>query len=165
VSGTTPFGHTPLGRQLGDTGYSTLAESILDGSFTHTNPAISAFTSNLLRCQYLPYIPPVKISERIYSNAFGGLREKSSAPPSGLYNAHYMCMVAKLHDRSPNPIRMIHARFMEMLMTHGFASERHQVRFDCPIFKKPGNFKTETLCLVHGVEATENQTLKIDVVW
>jgi hypothetical protein len=50
---------------------------------------------------------------------------------------------------------MIHAQLMEMPMNHGFAPELHQVRFDCPIFKKPGNFKTETLSsLVHGVEAT-----------
>jgi hypothetical protein len=50
-------------------------------------------------------------------------------------------------------------------MTHGLAPERHQVRYDWPIFKKPGNFKTETLRLVHGVEATYNQTLKIGVAW
>jgi hypothetical protein len=50
-------------------------------------------------------------------------------------------------------------------MTHGFTPERHQVRFDCPIFKKPGNFKTETLRLVHGVEATENQIRNIGVAW
>jgi hypothetical protein len=54
---------------------------------------------------------------------------------------------------------------MEMPMTHGFSPQRHQVRFDCPIFKKPGNFKSETLRIVHGVEATENQTLKIRVAW
>jgi hypothetical protein len=76
-----------------------------------------------------------------------------------------MCLVSKLHNGYPNPIRMIHARLVEMPMTHGFAPERHQVRCDCTIFNKPGNFKTETLRLVHGVESTENQTLKIGVAW
>jgi hypothetical protein len=56
---------------------------------------------------------------------------------------------------------MVHSQLMEMPMTHGFTPEPHQVRFDCPIFKKPGNFKTETLRLVHGVELMENQTLNI----
>jgi hypothetical protein len=60
---------------------------------------------------------------------------------------------------------MIYARLMEISMTHAFVPEQHQVRFDCPIFKKPDNSKTETLCLVHGVEATKNQTLKIGVAW
>jgi hypothetical protein len=101
----------------------------------------------------------------LYYHAFDGLHEISPASPSGLYNAHYMCLVSKLHDSSPNPIRMTHAQIMEMPMTHGFAPEQHQVRFDCPIFKEPGNFKTETLRLVHGVEATDNKTLRICVAW
>jgi hypothetical protein len=100
-----------------------LAESNLDASFTHSNPAISAFTSNLRKRLSLPDIPPAKISERIFSHAFGGLREKSSAAPSGLYNAPYMCLISKRHDSSPNPIRMIHAQLMEMPMTHGFSPE------------------------------------------
>jgi hypothetical protein len=63
------------------------------------------------------------------------------------------------------PYRIIDSKLMEMLMTHGFAPQRHQVEFVCPIFEKPGNFKSETLLLVHGVEVTENQTLKIGVAW
>jgi hypothetical protein len=31
--------------------------------------------------------------------------------------------------------------------------------------KKPGNYRSEKLRLVHGVEETENQTLKISVAW
>jgi hypothetical protein len=76
-----------------------------------------------------------------------------------------MCLVPKRNDSSPNPVRMIHAQLMEMPMKHGFAPDQHQVRFDCPIFKKPGSFKTEALRLVNGVEATENETLKIGVAW
>jgi hypothetical protein len=165
ASGSNPFGYTTLGRQLGDTGDSPLSESILNASFTHADPSIRDFTSNLRRSPSLPDIPPAKISERTFSHAFGGLRKKSSAPPSGLYNARYMCLVSKRDDSSPNPIRMIHAQLVEMPMTHGFALGRHQGRFDCPIFKKPGNFKTETIRLLHGVEATENQTIKIGVAW
>jgi hypothetical protein len=163
ASGLTPFGLTTLGRQLGDTGDSPLDGSVLNGFFTRPNPTIRTFTSNLQRSPSLSDIPPAKISERTFSHAFGGLREKSSASPSGLYKAHYMSLVSKRNDCYPNSIRMIHVQLMEMPMTHGFAPERHQVRSDCPIFKKPGNFKTETLHFVHGVEATKNQTLKIGV--
>jgi hypothetical protein len=132
---------------------------------THSNPAIHAFTSNLQRRPSLPDTPPAKISERTFLHAFGGLRERSSDSASGLYNDHYMCLVSKRTGSTPNPIRMIQAQLMEMPMTHGFTPERHQVRFDCPIFNKPGNFKTQTVRLVHGVEETENQTLKIGVAW
>jgi hypothetical protein len=34
-----------------------------------------------------------------------------------------------------------------------------------PFSRKPGNFRSETLRLVQGIEATENQTLKIGVAW
>jgi hypothetical protein len=40
AAGSTPFGHTPVGRSLGPTGDSPLANSILDGTFTHTNLAV-----------------------------------------------------------------------------------------------------------------------------
>jgi hypothetical protein len=39
------------------------------------------------------------------------------------------------------------------------------VRCGCPIFKKPGNFKSESLRVVNGVDATDNHTLKIGVAW
>jgi hypothetical protein len=161
ASGTTPFGHSALGRLSGDTGDSPITESILDGSFSHPNLAVRAFTA---QCHHLlPDIPPVKISKLTYSRAFGGLREKSSPPPSGLYYAHYMCLVSKRVGSSSNPIRVIHSRLVEMPMTHGFAPQCHQVRYDCPIFKKQSNFKLETLQLIHGFKATDNQTLKIYV--
>jgi hypothetical protein len=76
-----------------------------------------------------------------------------------------MCLVSKRADCLPNPIRSIHSKLMEMPMTPGFAPQRNQVRFDCPIFKKRGNFKSEALRLFDGVEATENQTIKTGVAW
>jgi hypothetical protein len=109
-----------------------MSESILDGYFSHPNLAVWTFTAQLQRRPLLPDIPPAKISELTYSRAFGGLREKSSAPPSVLYNAHHMCLASKRADSSPNPICVIHSRLMEMPMTHGFAPQRHQVRYDCP---------------------------------
>jgi hypothetical protein len=154
-----------LGRLLGDTGYSPMAESILNGYFAHHNLMVCAFTAQLQRRPLLPDIPLTKITECIFSRAFGGLREKAAASPYGLYNAHDMCLVSNRTDSSPNPIHMIHSQLMEMKLTHGFTPQRHQVRFDCPIFKKPGNFKSENLRFVHGIEATDNQTIKIGVTW
>jgi hypothetical protein len=54
---------------------------------------------------------------------------------------------------------------MEMPITHGFTPDRHLKRYDVAIYKKPGDYRTEKLCLVHGIEATENQALKISVAW
>jgi hypothetical protein len=49
AAGSTHFGHTSLGRSLGHTGDSPLANSILYGTFTHPNLAVNAFTSQLRR--------------------------------------------------------------------------------------------------------------------
>jgi hypothetical protein len=47
AAGSTHFGHTDLGRTLVPTGPSPLADSILDGSFSHPNHAINDFTYQL----------------------------------------------------------------------------------------------------------------------
>jgi hypothetical protein len=54
---------------------------------------------------------------------------------------------------------------MAMPMMHGFTPERHLTSHECAIHKKPGNHKSETMQIVHLVEATVNQTLKIGVAW
>jgi hypothetical protein len=62
-----------------------------------------------------------------------------------------------------HPARLVLSRMMAMPMIHGFAPERHLTRHERAIHKKPGNHKSETMRIVHLVEATANQTLKIGV--
>jgi hypothetical protein len=154
ASGTTPFGHTALGRSLGPTGDSPLADSILDGSLSHPNHALIGFTQKLCRRSHFQDIPAARITKKPFSRAFGGLREKSASSPSGLYNAHYMCLASKKDDLSSNSIRKVQAYLMELPITHGFVPDQHLVRYACPIYKKPGDFRSEKLRLVHGVDAT-----------
>jgi hypothetical protein len=154
VAGSTPFGHTPLGRSLSLTCDSPLANFILDGTFTNTNLEVKAFTSHLRRRPYCSDIPKADVTENQFSRAFGGLREKSTSYPSGLYNAHYMCLASKMNDDSSNPTRKIQSQLMELPITHVFAPERHITIYDLAIYKKPGGYRSEKLRLVHGVEAT-----------
>jgi hypothetical protein len=165
TSGTTPFGHTALDRSLGPTGDSPLADSILDGSFSHQNRADSAFTQQLRRRSHHSNIPAARITKKQFACAFGVIREKYASSPSGLNNAHYMCLASKKNYSSSNPIRKVQVDLMELPITHGFVPDCHLVRYDCPIYKTPGDFRSEKLRLVHGVEVTENQALKISVAW
>jgi hypothetical protein len=66
--------------------------------------------------------------------------EKSICPPtpSGLYNAHFMCLVSKQMDFTHNRIQMVHAQLLEMPLNRGVAPKQHLVRFDCPVFNKQG---------------------------
>jgi hypothetical protein len=50
-----------------------------------------------------------------------------------------------------------------MPIPRGFAPERNLVRYDFDIYKKPGEYWSEKLRLIHGGETTENQALKISV--
>jgi hypothetical protein len=127
ASGTTPFGHTVLGRSLGPTGDYPLNDSIIESSFSHPNHAVSAFTQQLRRRSHCPDIPAPRITEKQFSRAFGGLREKSASSPSGLYNAHYMCLASKKNGLSSNPISKVQADLMELPIMHGFVPDRHLV--------------------------------------
>jgi hypothetical protein len=165
ASGTTPFGHTVLGRSLGPNSDSPLADSILDGSFLHPNHAVSAFTQQLCHHSHCPDIPTTRITEKQFSRAFGGLREKYVSSPSGLYNAHYMYLASRKSVSYSNPIRKIQAHLLELPIARGFASDCQLVCYDCPIYINPGGVRSEKLRLVHGVESTDNQALKSSVAW
>jgi hypothetical protein len=54
---------------------------------------------------------------------------------------------------------------MEMLIVHGVVPDRHLKRYNVANCKNPGDYRSEKLRLVHGIEATENQALKISVAW
>jgi hypothetical protein len=133
ASGTTPFDHTARGRSLGPTGDSPLTGSILDGSFSHPNQAVNVFTQQPRRRSHCPDIPTARITEKQFPRAFGGLHEKYASSPYGLYNAHHMCLASKKSDSSSNPILKEQPDLMELPITY-------LVRYDCPIYKKPGDF-------------------------
>jgi hypothetical protein len=54
---------------------------------------------------------------------------------------------------------------MAMQMMHGFTPTQYLTRHECAIHKKQGNRKSEKMCIIHIVEATENQSLKISFAW
>jgi hypothetical protein len=76
-----------------------------------------------------------------------------------------MCLASKMNDNKSNPTRKIKSQLMELPITHGFAPERHLTRYDLAIYKKAGDYRSEKLCLVHGVEDRENKTLNSSVAW
>jgi hypothetical protein len=127
--------------------------------------AVKYVTSQIRQRNHCPDIPKATVTEKQFSRAFGGLREKPASSPSGIYNAHYMYLDSKMNDNTSNPTRKIQSQLMELPITHGFAPQRHLTRYDLVINKKSGNYISDKLRLVHGVKATENQTLKISVAW
>jgi hypothetical protein len=165
AAGLSPFGDTKLGRQLGPFGSSPLLTQILEVTFRYEDKAISAIAAQLQRRTDIPPIPPPTVTEQDFSKAFGGLRETSGSSPSGLYNVLYKCLASKKQDDSSHPARRSLSHMMALPMIHGFAPIRHLTHHECAIHKKPGNHKSETLRIIHVVEVTYNQSLKISVAW
>jgi hypothetical protein len=60
--GSTPFGHTPIGKSLGPTGDSPLSKSILDGTFNHPNLSVKATYVDNLTVQTPPRPRQLKIN-------------------------------------------------------------------------------------------------------
>jgi 5'-3' exonuclease len=81
AAGLTPFGDTDLGRRLGPYGFSPLETAILEGSYEHYNFAITEIVKQLKIRYYIPMQPKPIITERDYSNSFGGIREVPASSP------------------------------------------------------------------------------------
>jgi hypothetical protein len=54
---------------------------------------------------------------------------------------------------------------MALPMIHGFTPTHHLTHHKCAIHKTPINLKSDTMRIIHIVEATENKSLKIGVAW
>jgi hypothetical protein len=135
----------------------------MDGSFTHDNIKIKTM-AQMLQCRPdIPQSPPQKTAELDFSAAFGGLRGASSNSPYGLYITHYKCLASKKHDSISHPVGAVYSNMMELPLTHGFCSERHNIKHECSIHKVPGNHSSSKIIIIQVVKATENQTLKIAV--
>jgi hypothetical protein len=126
---------------------------------------MSEIAAQLQRRTDIPPMPPPTVTEQYFSKAFGGIRETSASSPSGLYNALYKRLASKKTDDSSHPERRSLSHMMAMPMTHGFDPTRHLTRHECAIHKKQGNHKSETMRIIHIVEAAKNQSLKISVAW
>jgi hypothetical protein len=121
---------------------------------THPNLTVKALPLNYVDDLIALTSFTSTVTEKQFSRAFGGLCEKSASSPSGLYNAHYICLSSKINDNAYSPNRKIHSQLMELPIKHGFAAERHLTLYDLAIYKKTGDYRSKKLRLVHRVKET-----------
>jgi hypothetical protein len=58
-AGATPLGYTDLGRELGHTGYTPMAEAIIDGSFEHVSLTDKALAAILKQLRKYPNVQEI----------------------------------------------------------------------------------------------------------
>jgi hypothetical protein len=85
-AGATPLGYTYLGRELGHTGDTPMAEAILDGTFTHESLTDEKLADILKQLRKHPdvqeIIQPI-VTEADFQSAFKCVPEKKASSFSG----------------------------------------------------------------------------------
>jgi hypothetical protein len=91
-AGATPLGYTDLGRELGHTGDTPIAEAILDGTFEHeslTDEALAAILQQLRKHPNVQEIIQHIVTEADFKSAFNCVPEKTASSFSGRGVHHY----------------------------------------------------------------------------
>jgi hypothetical protein len=92
-AGSTPFGYTALGKELGHIGDTLMADAIYHGTLEHrslTDHAIRVIVKQLRKHPLLTkMISPVVTTEDFIS-CFSCVAEKTSPPPSGRHVGQYL---------------------------------------------------------------------------
>jgi hypothetical protein len=91
-AGATPLGYTDLGRELGHTGDTPMAEAILDGTFEHdslTEEALAAILKQLRKHPNVQEIIQPIVTEADFKSAFKCVPEKTASSFSGRGVQHY----------------------------------------------------------------------------
>jgi hypothetical protein len=91
-AGATPLGYTELGRELGYTGDTPMAEAILDGTFVHeslTDEALADIVQQLRKHPNVQEIIQPIITEADFKSAFKCVPEKTASSFSGRGVHHY----------------------------------------------------------------------------
>jgi hypothetical protein len=91
-AGATPLGYTELGRELGHTGDTPIAEAILDGTFEHdslSDDALAAIVKQLRKHPAVREIILPIITEADFKSALKCVPEKTASSFSGWGVHHY----------------------------------------------------------------------------
>jgi hypothetical protein len=127
--GATPFGYTPLGKELGHTGDSRMADDIYNGTLDHEaldDEAITDIVNQLIKHPAIQKILSPIITEEYFKSAFKCLPEKTASSFSGRGIHHYKACSEGSQDDIVDLIASVHAAVMTVPLTTGF-------------FKKGGN--------------------------
>jgi hypothetical protein len=163
-AGATPLGYTDLGRELGHTGDTPMAEAILDGTFEHeslTDEALSAILQQLGKHPNVQEIIQPIITEADFKSAFKCVPEKAASSFYGRGVHHYKVCAEGSEDGLADIQSAIHAAMMTVPLATGFCTERWKKAIDVMLEKIPGVVRSNKLRIIQLLEADLNQVLCI----
>jgi hypothetical protein len=144
-AGATPLGYTELGRGLGHTGDTPLAEVILEGTFVHdslSDDALAAIVKQLRKHPAITEIIQHIATEADFKTAFKCVPEKTASSFFGRGFHHYKaCSEYGLADVQSE----IHAAMMSVPLATEFCPERWKKAIDVLLEKIPGVVRSNKL--------------------
>jgi hypothetical protein len=129
-AGATPFGYTPLGKELGHIGDWPMTDGIYNGTLDHE--ALDDEATNVVVTQLIKHpaiqqiISPIVTANQDFKIAFKCVPENIASSYSGREVHHYKACSEGSHDGTADLISAVHAVMMTVLLTTGFCAERRK---------------------------------------
>jgi hypothetical protein len=147
-AGATPLGYTDLGRELGHTGDTPMAEAILDGTFKHESLTDEALAAILIQLRKHPnvqeIIQPI-VTEADFKSACKCMPEKTASSFSGRGVHHYKACDEGSDDGLADNQSEIHAAMMTVPLATGLCPEQWKKATDVMLEKIPGVVRSNKL--------------------
>jgi hypothetical protein len=163
-AGATPLGYTDLGRELGHTGDTPMAEAILNGTFKHdslTDEALVAILKQLRKHPNVQEIFQPYVTEADFKSSFKCVPEKTASSFSGRGVHHYNVCAEGSDDGLADIQSSLHAVMMAVPLATGLCPERWKKAIDVMLEKISGVVRSNKLRVIQLLEADPNQVLSI----
>jgi hypothetical protein len=163
-AGANPFGYTYLGKDLGHTGYSQMAQDIYDGTLQHdalSDESIYAIVVPLRKHPAIDKILKPVLSPEDFKSAFKCVPDKTASSFLGRGVHHYKACAEGSDDGSADIQVEFHAAMMDVPLEAGFCPNRWKQAFDVMLEKVPGIPRSDKLRIIQLLEADLKQVLRI----
>jgi hypothetical protein len=146
--GATPFGYAGMGKELGHTVDSQMAQSIFEGTLEHaalSDSAIHAVVEELRKHPAIDNILKLVVTPENFKSAFKCMPKKTAASFSGRGVHHYKSCAEGSDDGLADIQVELHAAMMTVLLDAGFCPERWKQEVDDMLEKVPGISRSDKL--------------------
>jgi hypothetical protein len=126
LAGETPFGYSPIGKELGHTGDSEMADAIHEETLEHEAlryASINAIVKQLRKHPVLEKVLEPAVTENDFKSAFNCVPEKTASSFSGRGVEHYKACAEGSDDGIEDLLSTVHADMMSVPLYAGFCHQ------------------------------------------
>jgi hypothetical protein len=163
-AGATPFGYTPLGKELGHTGDSPMADEIYNGTLNHEALDCEVINAIVIQLRKHPEIHKILssiVTEENFKSALKCVPEKTASSYSGQGVHHYEACSEGSQDGIADLVAVVHATMMTVPLTAGLFPDRWKQAGDVMLEKIHGVPRSNKLRIIQLLEADLNQVQHI----